>query len=187
MVKSLTFTGEYGYISEKIPEPCCSVRGFYINRECPDWDRFNEEELQKIEKYKKEYAEWEKHKNDYNNPILVKNLLNRTFEFEPNKINLIFGQNASGKTTILKAIGGNAGTTDGYAKLLNPLGIHDFGEKASLESFKRNLTKTMGNSAIIEWDGTPIYYDNFANRNSYGSLGDLAGSVLGDDVLTEIQ
>ena len=45
----------------------------------------------------------------------------------------------------------------------------------------------MGNSAVIDWDGTPVYYDNFANRRSYGSLGDLSGSVLGDDMITEIQ
>ena len=28
MIKSLTFTGEFGYINEKIKEPMCPVRGY---------------------------------------------------------------------------------------------------------------------------------------------------------------
>jgi hypothetical protein len=45
----------------------------------------------------------------------------------------------------------------------------------------------MRNSADIEWDGVPVYYDNFANRKTYGSIGDLCGSVLGDDIMSEVQ
>jgi predicted ATPase len=183
MIKSLTFTGEYGYISERLHEPVNPVRR-YLGR----GEKFSEEEQKQIKEYKKEYAEWKKHKDEYNNPTLAKNLLDRTFHFEPNKINLIFGPNASGKTTILKALGGVAGTTDGYAQLYSPLDIHDFGEEASTDTFKRKkIQKMMCNSAIVDWDGTPVYYDNFANRKSYGSLGDLGGSVLGDDIVTEIQ
>ena len=186
MIKSLTFDGKYGYISEKLREPSCSVRG-YDGKKCDVFGRpFSEEDIEKIEKYKKEYKEWKKHKNEYNNPRLANYLLNRTFHFEPNKINIIFGPNASGKTTILKAIAGNAGTTDGYPTLLPPLDCYDFGEKASLENFKKKLQKTMGNSAVIEWDGTPVYYDNFVNKRTTGSIGDLGGSVLGDDLGTEI-
>ena len=182
MIKSLTFDGEYGYISEKLREPSCSVRGYngVFGRQ------FSEEDIKKIEKYKKEYKEWEKHKDDYNNPRLANYLLNRTFNFEPNKINVIFGPNASGKTTILKALAGNAGTTDGYPTLLSPLDCRGWGEESTTENFKKTLTKKMGNSAIIEWDGVPVYYDNFANRRSH-SVGDLCGSVLGDDLGTEIQ
>lgn len=182
MIKSLTFTGEYGYISEKLKEPINPIRSCsFRTRKLTDEER----ELEK--QYKIKYKEWKKHKDDYNNPILTKNLLNRTFHFESNKINLIFGPNGSGKTTILRALGGVAGTTDGYAQLLSPLDIRDFGEKASIKTFKRKLQKLMRNSAIIDWDGTPIYYDNFANKISYGQLGDLGGSVLGDDIGTELQ
>ena len=182
MIKSLTFTGEYGYISEKLHEPIDPVRRGGFKR------KLTEEERERTKQYKKAYKEWEKHKDDYNNPTLAKNLLNRTFHFEPGKINLIFGPNASGKTTILKALGGVAGTTDGYAQLYTPLDVSDLCEKATVESFKRKkLQKMMCNSAIVDWDGTPVYYDNFANRKSYGSLGDLGGSVLGDDIVTEIQ
>lgn len=183
MIKSLTFTGEYGYISEKLPEPTKPVK-----RRIDMGQKLSEKEREQNKQYKKELKEWEKHKDDYNNPTLAENLLNRTFYFEPNKINLIFGPNASGKTTILKALGGIAGTTDGYAQLYSPLDVRDFEEKASIETFKRRkLQKLMCNSAIVDWDGTPIYYDNFANRKSYGSLGDLGGSVLGNDIGTEIQ
>lgn len=139
------------------------------------------------DQYKKAHKAWAKNKNAYNNPTLAKNLLNRTFYFEPNKINLIFGPNASGKTTILKALGGVAGTSDGYAHLYDPLEVSGLMEKSTTEKFKeRKLRKLMGNSAIIDWDGVPIYYDNFANRKSYGSLGDLGGSVLGNDLMTEV-
>lgn len=182
MIKSITFTGEYGYISEKLEEPLNPIRGGSFRT-----TKLTEKERELEKQYKIKYKEWEKHKDDYNNPTLAKNLLNRTFHFESNKINLIFGPNCSGKTTILKALGGVAGTTDGYAQLLPPLDIRDFGEKASIYTFKRKLLKMMRNSAIIDWDGTPIYYDNFANKTSYGQIGDLGGSVLGDDIGIELQ
>ena len=182
MIKSLTFTGEYGYISEKVPEPTNPIRGMmYEGR------KLSAKEKEMLSQYKKAHRVWEKNKDAYNNPTLAKNLLNRTFHFEPNKINLIFGPNASGKTTILKALGGVAGTSDGYAHLYDPFEVSGLGEKSTTERFKENkLRKLMGNSAIVDWDGVPIYYDNFANRKSYGSLGDLGGSVLGNDIMTEV-
>ena len=186
MIKSLTFTGEFGYITEKIKEPTCPVRGF-DGKNTPSWIKFTDKEKEKIKKWKKDFKEWEKHKDDYANPYLVENLLNRKFEFEEGKINIIFGPNASGKTTILKAIAGNAGCDDGYPTMLSPLDIHDFGKDATKESFRDALNKKMKNSAEIEWDGVPIYYDNFTNRRTTGSIGDLCGSVLGDDIGTEIQ
>ena len=184
MVKSLTFTGEFGYITDKIPEPECSVRGYFGKG--TSLSRFSESEKEKIKIYEKKYKEWKKHKDDYKNPHLVKNLLNRKFEFEEGKINIIFGPNASGKTTMIKAIAGNAGCEDGYPTLLPPLDIHNIGEHSSQETFRKALDKKMKNSAIIEWDGVPVYYDNFINRRTYGSIGDLCGSVLGNDISTEI-
>ena len=182
MIKSLTFTGEYGYISEKISEPTNPIRGMmYEGR------KLSAKEKEMYDQYKKAHKVWKKNKDAYNNPTLAKNLLGRTFHFEPNKIHLIFGPNASGKTTILKALGGVAGTSDGYAHLYDPFEVSALMEKSTTEKFKENkLRKLMGNSAIIDWDGVPIYYDNFANRKSYGSLGDLGGSVLGNDLMTEV-
>ena len=191
MIKSLTFTGEFGYITDKIPEPECPVRGYFGKRKNSSYRlrEFSESEKEEIKKYEKDYKEWKKHKNDYANPNLVKNLLNRKFEFEAGKINIIFGPNASGKTTMIKAIAGNAGCKDGYPTLLEPLSIRSFYEETTQENFRKTLNKMMKNSAIIEWDGVPVYYDNFADRmtRSHSSIGDLCGSVLGDSIATEIQ
>ena len=38
------------------------------------------------------------------NPVLLTNLYNRKFKFADKKINVLFGPNASGKSTIIKAI-----------------------------------------------------------------------------------
>ena len=41
-------------------------------------------------------------------------------------------------------------------------------------------------SATIEWDGSPIYFHNFENRQSYGYIGDLTGSIIesiGEEVM----
>ena len=190
MVKSLTFTGEFGYITDKIPEPECPVRGYFgFGKNSYRFREFSESEKEAIKKYEEKYKEWKKHKNDYANPHLVKNLLNRKFEFEEGKINIIFGPNASGKTTMIKAIAGNAGCEDGYPTLLGPLDIRKFDEETTQENFRKTLDKKMKNSATIEWDGVPVYYDNFADRiaRSRGSIGDLCGSVLGDSIETEIQ
>lgn len=186
MIKSLTFTGESGYITSKIPEPNCSVRGYglkgYFKR------HYSDDEMDRIKKYKKEHRYWARYQKDkYMYPEMVQNLIGRKFEFEAGKINLIFGPNASGKTTILKALAGKAGTSDGYTQLLAPLDIAShFYEEMSDDLMKRHINNMMLNSAEIEWDGTPVYYDNFANRKNYGHLGDLGGSVLGNDIMTEM-
>lgn len=186
MIKSITFTGKFGYITEKIPEPDCSVGGFNGNNE--NSNRFSDEDRKKITKWKKEMKEWKKHKDEYLHPQLVNNLLGRKIEFEPGKINLIFGPNASGKTTILKAIAGNAGIdNDGYPKLYGPLEFdRGLGKEITKEHVRNFYNKLMKNSADIEWDGSPVYYDNFANRKNYGYIGDMLGSVLGNDLVTEI-
>lgn len=185
MIKSITFDGKSGYITKTIPEPECSVRGYgmkgYSNR------RWTEDEQNLIDDYKKKHRLWARHKDEYLHPELVKNLVGRKIEFQPGKINLIFGPNASGKTTILKALAGNSGTTDGYPKLTGPLDLRaEFGKPITSSDMRRYLNNMMCNSADIEWDGAPIYYDNFSNRQNHGSLGDLCGSVLGDDVIDEI-
>ena len=82
MIKSLTFTGEFGYINEKIKEPMCPVRG-YNGEKTSSWfyRDMSKREKEMFEKWKKEHAEWEKHKDDYINPHLVKNLLSLCVEF----------------------------------------------------------------------------------------------------------
>ena len=80
MIKSLTFTGEFGYITGKIEEPICPVRGYTEGMKNPRY--VNEKEKEQLKQWKKEHNMWKKHKDDYANPHLVKNLLNRKFEFE---------------------------------------------------------------------------------------------------------
>lgn len=184
MIKSITFTGKFGYINETIPEPDCSVRGYGCG-----WKRFTDEEKKLIAEYEKEYKYWEDNqKGKYMYPEMVKNLIGRKIGFESGKINLIFGPNASGKTTILKALAGVGGTTDGYAKLLGPIEIRTSYSSSDItrEDMDKNIEYLMQNSADVEWDGAPIYYDNFSNRKTYGYFGDLGGSVLGNDIMTEM-
>lgn len=187
MIKSITFTGESGYITKKIPEPECNVRGYGLKGYSSK--NFSESEKEAIKVYKKKHKHWARYQKDsYANPQLVKNLMGRKIEFKPGKINLIFGPNASGKTTILKAIAGCGGTTDGYPTLVGPLDLKSgWDEKLSYDHMTKYISDMMMNSADIDWDGAPIYYDNFANRKSYGCIGDMCGSVLGDDIMTEIQ
>lgn len=188
MVKSIQFTGESGYIVNKIPEPNCRVRGYDPETKSVPFHKITEEEAKRIKEWEQEHEEWEKHKDDFLHPQLVDNLIGRKFEFKDG-INLIFGPNASGKTTILKAIAGAGGTTDGYATLGSPLDIRDYGldrDGCTSDTMKRYISNLMKNSADIDWDGAPIYYDNFCNRQSYGSIGDLCGSVLGNSICDEI-
>ena len=182
MIKSIKFTGEQGYITSKVPEPGCAVRSYGERyRRKP----YTEEEKELIKEYRKEMRWWKKHKDDYSKPHLVKNLLNREFNFTDG-INIIFGPNASGKTTILKALGGNAGTEDGFARLMEPCRIsHDWGRKINSADVRNTLIGMMSNTAQVNWDGTPVYYHNFEGKKHH-ALGDLCGSVLGDSIRDEI-
>ena len=52
MIKSLVFTGEFGYIVDKIPEPECPVRGYYGER-FPSWKKLTDKEQKKFKKVEK--------------------------------------------------------------------------------------------------------------------------------------
>lgn len=167
MIKSIKFTGESGYISYMNEEPV-RPRDKYYN--------MTKEESE--EYYKKELKWYNKHKDEYKNPYLAKNLLNRTFNFEENKINVIFGPNGCGKTTIIKALTGYALIEDGFPYLRRGIDIgfwKEISEKEIIE-FRKKLMK---NSAEVEWDGVPIYFENIASRRSH-SIGDLQGALLSD-------
>ena len=137
-------------------------------------------------RYKSEMDFYKKHVGKYKvscSEILV----GRTFTFESDKINLIFGPNASGKSTILKSIAAHAFCVDGFSKLLEPVDFNvswwKIPESEKLNAYRDCLRKRVdsfyGTSSIIEWDGSPIYFHNFENRRSYGSIGELTGSIIG--------
>ena len=134
----------------------------------------------------------------YKNPQLVDNLLGKKFVFEPHKINVIFGENAAGKSTIINTLAaycqcGDADNLDGWTNInfVNPLSSHSFlssseenDEKYVQQVVEDNINRLMKNNAVVEWDGIPVYNDSFSNRKMLGQLGELTGSVL-DSVLDE--
>ena len=80
MIKSLTFDGSYGYISEKLPEPTCSVRGYFGDENKDVLERrFSEKDLQKIKEYKNSKDQviftFDTHYEDYLNTIEGKYLV----------------------------------------------------------------------------------------------------------------
>ena len=134
----------------------------------------------------------------YKNPQLVDNLLGKKFVFEPHKINVIFGENAAGKSTIINTLAaycqcGDADNLDGWTNInfVKPLPSHSFlssseenDEKYVQQVVEDNINRLMKNNAVVEWDGIPVYNDSFSNRKMLGQLGELTGSVL-DSALDE--
>ena len=134
----------------------------------------------------------------YKNLQLVDNLLGKKFVFEPHKINVIFGENAAGKSTIINTLAaycqcGDANNLDGWTNInfVNPLSSHSFlssseenDEKYVQQVVEDDINRLMKNNAVVEWDGIPVYNDSFSNRKMTGWFGELTGSVL-DSALDE--
>ena len=203
MIKSITFH-EGGYITSR------SERTVFL-----------ESGQKKIDQYKKEKSPsyWECMSDNgfirncrlienedykvedigYTNPQLVQNLLDRKMEFEGGKINVIFGPNASGKTTILKTLAaycccGSSDNLDGWTNRFfitphnasNRYDIFDSKSNNEDEVVEDSIRQIMVNRADVEWDGVPVYSDNFFNRKTVGSLGELSGSIFGDSGFEEL-
>lgn len=174
MIKSIKFTGETGYISEKHEKPDKPRSSFR--------DSHYEEAYKR---YKEKLKFYNKNKGKYIREKLAANLLNRTITFEKDKINVIFGPNASGKTTIMKALAGYALIEDGFTAFTSPVDLRTkWDADLSVDDVIRKRNEMMKNSAEIEWDGSPIYYENIASRRSY-AIGDLCGSLI-TDTLEEV-
>ena len=196
MIKSLTFDGKSGYIGSKFTEedkPIKPNKKDWRYQEIYPHRNFNEEKFEKdMTRYKSEMDFYKKHVGKYKvscSEILV----GRTFTFESDKINLIFGPNASGKSTILKSIAAHAFCKDGFSKFLEPYDFNIWNISESeldiydtyRDALRKKIYTFYGTSSIIDWDGSPIYFHNFENRRSYGSIGELTGSII-DDVGEEI-
>lgn len=142
------------------------------------------------------------------NENLYKNLANKTIKFDADRINIIYGPNASGKTTVLKAIAANGlcrklmnldgftnpeqfridlcmgGSYKDYLDSIVPNGTEypDLAETELVKSIKKELQSQInflaGNSTVIKWDGMPIYYENF-NSQKINRVEDIHESIFG--------
>lgn len=177
MIKSVYFPPKgNGYLYELVEEPVKPERSYR------EYRNISEEDFNKARKnWAKSHRKWCKVKNDFKLPC-SKYLVDRTFNFEPGKINVIFGANGSGKSTIIKAIAGAASCGDGYTQFNDPSAFrHAFSwekmsenERYSMEEFLKVLESRQKNTAQVEWDGCPVYYHNF------GETVERAGSIFGE-------
>ena len=197
MIKSIKFPKEgKGYIYTKPENPGKApdkkdfrYRDYNIDTHEPEFNR---------KKYDRDYKEWKADKKFYDenkgkfiNPAAPV-LIGKTFNFEPGKLNIIFGPNGCGKTTILKAIAGNAGIDgDGITKAADPSDAFGFFNKPTVEMVAKHIEELKQNSCEVEWDGNVVYYDNFAKtlKRGYGFIGGINGTALagyGDEITYRI-
>lgn len=163
-----------GYLYNKLERPV--KPDIYTRRRYKkDENRYKEE----MEMYEKDMEYYKEHKGEY---VLKcsNNLVGKQFTFDDNKINIIFGPNGSGKTTIIKSIGAVALTTDGFSKIHEPLEFRNWGSLESKYDPQNIVEDISKNTSIVEWEGNPIYYNNFEETlsNRRGNFGDIQGSII---------
>ena len=192
MIKSIKFPkkGE-GYIYTKPENP--GKEPDKNSYEYWDWEfgrGLNGKRVFKEEKYNRDHERWAEDKKFYDenkgkfiNPA-AEFLVGKTFNFEPGKLNIIFGPNGCGKTTNLKAISGTAGINgDGMTHPADPTEVFGWidDKERNTDAVAKYIQKLKLNTAEVDWDGNVVYYDNFAHtlRNGYGFIGGLEGTALG--------
>ena len=87
----------------------------------------------------------------------------------------------------MKSIAAHAFCKDGFSKFLEPYDFNIWNISESeldiydtyRDALRKKIYTFYGTSSIIDWDGSPIYFHNFENRRSYGSIGELTGSIIG--------
>jgi predicted ATPase len=169
MITSVKFPVEgNGYLYEKYEKPEKPDKNDRRSRTSYD---------ERMKEYNEELAVYEANKGKFILPASY-NLIGKEFSFKDGKINVLFGPNASGKTTVLRTIAGECLTEDGFTSLRKPIEFGFLAEKYDISKIVGDLKK---NTAFVQWDGAPLYYDNFGWRKeqSYGMFGGLVGSAIG--------
>ena len=163
-----------GYLYNKLERPVkpdIYTRGRYKK----DENRYKEE----MDMYEKDMEYYKEHKGEYVLKCST-NLVGRKFIFDDKKINIIFGPNGSGKSTIIKSIAGVALTTDGFSKVHEPLEFRNWDSSESKYDPQNIVEDISQNTSIVEWEGNPIYYNNFEETlsNNRGYFGEIQGSLI---------
>lgn len=163
-----------GYLYNKLERPVkpdIYTRGRYKK----DENTYKEE----MDMYEKDMEYYKEHKGEY---VLKcsNNLVGRKFIFDDKKVNIIFGPNGSGKSTIIKSIAGVALTTDGFSKVHEPLEFRNWDSLESKYDPQTIVEDISQNTSIVEWEGNPIYYNNFEETlsNNRGYFGEIQGSLI---------
>lgn len=110
----------------------------------------------------------------------------RTFKFEPG-LNILFGPNGCGKTTVLKVVGAYSGTAGGWSRFLDPdILRHEKDAKRLPEDFARLAPG--GCEATVEWDGTASFLMSpETGAPAFGALDDSQDGLMGmTDVVAEL-
>lgn len=188
MIKSVYFPPEgKGYLYSHPEEPVKPERGWRDYRNC------TEEQLKEAQKkWAKEHRAWLKVKDSFKLPC-AKFLIDRKFELEPGKINIIFGPNGSGKSTIIKSIAGAANCGDGYTQFSDPSNFRysltwdrmEKEERYSEGEFLKVLEDRQKNTAKIEWDGYPVYYHNFSETLEHANS--MFGELMNSGIINNAQ
>jgi len=113
-------------------------------------------------------------------------LKDRTFEFSPDKINVLFGQNGCGKTTILKMLGAYTGLDHSQRRASGggwsePPRIVSFNDALAFPKAFEELTPGKA-TAEVDWDGVPAFYNSATlgdDLNMAFIIGDKADSPDG--------
>lgn len=163
-----------GYLYNKLERPVkpdIYTRGRYKK----DENIYKEE----MDMYEKDMEYYKEHKGEYVLKCST-NLVGRKFIFDDKKINIIFGPNGSGKSTIIKSIAGVALTTDGFSKVHEPLEFRNWDRLESKYDPQTIVEDISQNTSIVEWEGNPIYYNNFEETlsNGRGYFGEIQGSLI---------
>jgi len=169
--------GTYGYTQEQYEKDKAKEKHSWMLSKRPfDQERFDAD----MERWKRDSEFYKANNGKYILPC-ARLLIGKTFTFAPDKINVIFGPNGCGKTTILRAIAGNAYCLAGFTKAaewtdLN-MGFADNG-KTNMDVLLEGIEKAKKNSSVVEWSGNPIYYYNFGEMEA-GPQGWEIGGLMG--------